>query len=423
MVMVELSEFQIDIVSAYIRNNGVAQEELHEDLLDHVCTSIENRLRQGDSFEYAFQHTIKLFGPGGLVQVQQDTFELLTEINTTMKKVTFGFGLTSTFLLLAGTIFKLQHWPGSGVMVTIGAALLVLVYFPLILFYKLKESPGKEALLHITGFLGLTLTTLGVLFKIMHWPGAAVLLLGGMSVLAVAYVPIYFYKKYQTSVNKPITLSASLVAMTCLILVFALMQVNTSSNYNHGITLIDAQLRESLASVSNNGALYSKLGNNRQSNRLKHLSDSTIHYLEQLKLAIISANEGISTESASQLDLADMQTKDNYDVPTHMIIASSVESPYHHQHIEAIVNLFRSEVIAVYPLEMQSDMSAMFPYDTGIKYTKNGETEDWVHHNFNQIPSLGVVSFISKLQSDIRQAENQALVYLLSQPEASNPPS
>src|SRR5690554_2667959 len=115
--MNELSELQIELISNYIRQNGVASDELHDDLLDHICTDIENRMQKGDSFEDAFQYTVRLFGPGSLIQVQQDTFELLTEINATMKNVTFGFGLTSTFLLLAGTIFKLMHWPGADIMI------------------------------------------------------------------------------------------------------------------------------------------------------------------------------------------------------------------------------------------------------------------------------------------------------------------
>ena len=170
--MSELNEQQIELISAYIKQRGIAQHELHEDLLDHVCTSIEERQGQGDSFEAAFQHTIALFGPGGLKQVQTQTFELLTEMNATMKKLTFGFGLTSTFLLLAGTIFKLMHWPGASVMVVLGVALLVFGYLPIILSHKLKESEKGDRLMHVLGFLGLSMTSVGVLFKIMRWSGS-----------------------------------------------------------------------------------------------------------------------------------------------------------------------------------------------------------------------------------------------------------
>jgi hypothetical protein len=423
MVMVELSEFQIDIVSAYIRENGVAQDELHEDLLDHVCTSIENRLRQGDSFEDAFHYTIKLFGPGGLMQVQQDTFELLTEINTIMKKLAFGFGLTSTFLLLAGTIFKLMHWPGANIMVVIGAGLLVLFYLPLLLYYKLKESPRSEALMHTTGFIGLAFTTLGTLFKIMHWPGAAAILLGGMAALAFGYVPLYFYKKYQSSVNKPITLSASLVAITCLILVFALTRINPSIHYERGISMIDEQLRESAASGSNNAGLYAKLSGNANAQLVKQSADETYQYLENLKLAIITDAEGISMNEARTISLQAIKNKDNFDVPTHLLFGSNVDSPFYHGKLVEHLGRFERVLLNSYPLAVQADMKSLLPFDTSRMYEKDGEKQDWVRHNFEQMPVIGVVSLLSKLQSDIRQSENIALVYLLSQPEASNPPS
>ena len=85
--MSELSEQQVALISAYIKQHGIAQDELHDDLLDHVCTSIERLMDDGKNFEDAFEQTIKLFGPGGLKQVQQQTFELLTEMNETMKKI------------------------------------------------------------------------------------------------------------------------------------------------------------------------------------------------------------------------------------------------------------------------------------------------------------------------------------------------
>jgi hypothetical protein len=147
--MAELNEHQIDLISAYIKQHGVAQEALHDDLLDHVCTSIEHKMDDGQAFEQAFADTIKLFGPGGLKQVQQQTFELLTEMNETMKKVAFVFGLTSAFLLLAGTIFKLMHWPGANIMVVLGGGILSLLYLPMLLIHKLKESPRGDALQHI----------------------------------------------------------------------------------------------------------------------------------------------------------------------------------------------------------------------------------------------------------------------------------
>lgn len=419
----ELNDTQVELVSAYIRQNGVAQEGLHDDLLDHICTGIENRMRQGDSFEDAFLHTVRLFGPGGLMQVQQDTFQLLTEINATMKKVTFTFGLTSTFLLLAGTIFKLMHWPGASIMIVLGAGLLVLAYLPLILHYKLKESPSNEYIMHISGWVGLSFSVLGVLFKVMHWPGAGVILLGGMSILAFLYVPIYFFKQYRTSVNRPVTLSTSMVAMTCLILVFALARINPSLNYELGSTMIDDELRASASSASSNQLLYADLGGNASAQMLKERTDAVYNYIDDLKATIVSETEGVTEADARTLPLAQMKHKANFDVTTHMMFMTEQPGRYHHTELVKELEGFREMIIATYPPHMQARMAATFPYDLGRTYAKQGEQLDWAHYHFYHVPLVGVVSYLSKLQNDIRTAENQALVHLLSRPEVSNPPS
>ena len=421
--MAELTEFQVDLIDAYIKENGVAQNELQEDLLDHLCTSVETQLQQGKSFEEAFQHTITLFGPGGLKQVQTETFELLTEMNVTMKKVTFGFGLTSTFLLLAGTIFKLMHWPGANIMFMLGAVILALIYLPLILRHKLKESPSNETLLHVSGFIGLALTTVGSLFKIMHWPGAAVMLMLGMGTLAFLYVPIYFFKKYKTSANKPITLSSSLVAMTCLILVFALTRVNNSSQYDEGITLIDEQLRTSTKLASNNSELYELLEGNVQAEMIKTQAEQTIAHLESVKASIVATVDQLSDEQARTTSLAHVKNKSDFKTPTLLMFESDGNEPANINLLLAQLESFETSITGVYDDKLRKQITATFPFDTDETFNVDGEQWNWGKYSFYNVPVIGVISNISKLESEVRQSENQALIYLISRPEALDPPS
>lgn len=421
--MVELTENQIDLISAYIKQNGIAQDELHADLLDHVCTSIESRLQQGESFDDAFHYTLKLFGPGGLKQVQIETFELLTEMNATMKKVTFGFGLTSTFLLLAGTIFKLMHWPGANIMFMMGAVILALIYLPLILHHKIKESPKNEAVLHIAGFIGLALTTVGSLFKIMHWPGAGMLLMIGMGTLAFLYVPIYFYKKYQVSANKPITFSASLVAMTCLILVFALTRVNNSQQYDYGLTLIDAQLRTSVENTSKNNLLYAELENEYRASEIRNAASKAISQLRLTRATIIASVDNISLEEASKLKLSEVRNSSDFKTPTELLFNAADGEPVSTSALINELDAFKSAAINIYSPSLQAQVDATFPFNTSATFAEDNKELSWAEYSFYKVPVIGVLSNLSKLESEIRQAENQALIYLISRPEASNPPS
>lgn len=420
--MTGLNENEIELISAYIRQKGVEQDELHDDLLDHICTGIENRIQQGDSFEDAFQYTITLFGPGGVKQVQMDTFELLTEINVTMKKVTLGFGLTSTILLLAGTSFKLLHWPGAGIMITLGAGFLVLGYFPLLLRFKLKEAPGNETLMHLSGYLGITLATLGVLFKIMHWPGANIMLLSGLLVISFLYVPIYFIKKYKSSVNKPVTLSAALVSLTSLALIFALTQSRNSSHLTDGIAMVEWQLRESATKANANSLLYERLRGNQEADRVQQATKEAVQFLTNLRTQIIMTTEGVDSEIAANTEMFDMHNLVNREQPTKLLFSDSDDQTYQHTELVRRMSDFRNELLSVYPQSIRNDMAALFPVSVEGQYKLGDQEVDWAQYYLRQLPAFTVISGITKLQYDIRQAENQALIFLLSQPAVSGTP-
>ncbi|MCD6565304.1 MAG: hypothetical protein J7K53_05115 [Bacteroidales bacterium] len=55
-----------------------------------------------------------------------------------------------------------------------------------------------KKLVFITGALSFSLTTIGMLFKIMHWPVAGILLAVGIGLFALIFVPCiskYLYDK------------------------------------------------------------------------------------------------------------------------------------------------------------------------------------------------------------------------------------
>lgn len=91
-------------------------------------------------------------------------------------------GAISASLINQGISFKFQHWPGAGVMLVLGLTSFALICVPMLLKKKLEgEGSERKTLMNTLGATGLTLFSLGLMFKIMHWPGAAVML--GISVL------------------------------------------------------------------------------------------------------------------------------------------------------------------------------------------------------------------------------------------------
>jgi hypothetical protein len=97
-----------------------------------------------------------------------------------MKKSTQILGLISALLFFTGTVFKSMHWAGAGVIITLAVPLFVFGYF---LMYTLDRNKLQDSgLFKGINFISFVLTALigfSFLFKIQHWPGAGVLFYAG----------------------------------------------------------------------------------------------------------------------------------------------------------------------------------------------------------------------------------------------------
>jgi len=54
-----------------------------------------------------------------------------------------------------------------------------------------------KKIVFISGALFSSLTLIGILFKIMHWPGATITFAFGLTGLALIYIPFYAVYKYK----------------------------------------------------------------------------------------------------------------------------------------------------------------------------------------------------------------------------------
>lgn len=103
-----------------------------------------------------------------------------------MKQKIYILGILTTAVIFMATVFKLNHWPGAGILMTIGMVSLVLVFLPLAFHNSFRaEENRKSRLLYFVAFLTCFVIFTAMLFKIMHWPYTGIL-------LAIAIVFPYF---------------------------------------------------------------------------------------------------------------------------------------------------------------------------------------------------------------------------------------
>src|SRR4030043_44455 len=201
--MPELSLQNIDQISRDIEKQEITFSPLLEELIDHVCCDVEYEMQSGLDFSSAYKKVKQKMGSRRLKEIQEETLYAVDSKYRQMKNTMKISGIAGTVLLGFGALFKIQHWPLAGIMVTLGAVTLALVFMPSALGVLWKETHNKKRLfLYISAFLAGMCFILGVLFKIQHWPAAGIILLLAALFGLIFYVPALLASKLQDQENK-----------------------------------------------------------------------------------------------------------------------------------------------------------------------------------------------------------------------------
>jgi cation transport ATPase len=229
--MYNISDEQIDYILSDISARGVKVKDLQQNILDHVCCIIEQNLEVTGDFKNFYLRTIETFYKKELSEIEEETNLLLTFKNYyTMKKAMITSGAFSAIQLLLGCLFKFMHWPGAAMMIFVGVLLLSFLFLPLLFILKMKEATAtRDKVILTLGVLIGILYFIAPLFKVMHWPGANVLLFTTIALVIFLFIPIYFFtgiRKPETRIN---TIVSTILIVGVVSMQFTLMSLRKPS--------------------------------------------------------------------------------------------------------------------------------------------------------------------------------------------------
>ncbi|TRX54362.1 hypothetical protein FNH22_19810 [Fulvivirga sp. M361] len=194
-----LTSEQVLELRDYLETHGLTFESLQEEMLDHICSDVENYMMKGLSFEHAIKKVKSEIPKNQFKKIQTETMEA---INKRIRPTNF-LAYTTLILLVMATIFKLLHWPGAG-KILIGAFIFIAItmisaFFTNILI-KEKER-GKMILIAFSITIIMFLTSL--CFQLLHLPGTIFLRQGSVisSILLLSGYAIYSYFNPQKTAN------------------------------------------------------------------------------------------------------------------------------------------------------------------------------------------------------------------------------
>jgi hypothetical protein len=417
--MLSLTEEQITFIENDIRVRGITSPDLSIDLLDHICCLIENELDEYRNFETVYQQTLLLFGEKGLKEIQDETNRLLTFkhyyfMNATMKIS----GYVSSLMILIGSIFKIQHWPGANVLILVGVFFLAVVFLPLLFILKFKstEENNRSVVLSIIGFVSAILICVGILFRILHWPGARMMTITGCSLLLLGYLPIYILSIYKNTTNK-INATATIILIIAGVGLFITesgtgLSRTTSDSFWRGVT------------ESNDLLQYNKKVNHKtyelilvkqaadtakvlQIKELQMATDSLLKYTSKMKAYLISiTEEGMSEAQAEKINLDDLRNSGWGDQLTKRLLTVEYASfPCTAPKLKARIEGYKQTLVKLSPGIDLTNLNTN-------QITVYGEQVSWEKSNFEKLPLPLVIFNITRIELAILAAETAAIQQL-----------
>lgn len=135
-----LTENQITFISNSLELYGINNQDLKEDILDHICTYIETSNEV--DFEKIYYEAIEKFGGEyNLKQLQRTTNNLvLAKILMKTNKTIYISSYVMLLCFIIGFVFKVFHWPYANATLLMGVCIFLCISLPLFLYNKYKLS-------------------------------------------------------------------------------------------------------------------------------------------------------------------------------------------------------------------------------------------------------------------------------------------
>lgn len=410
--MFSLTEEQIAFIENDIKIRGITSPDLSIDLLDHICCLIENELDEYRNFDTVYLNVLTRFGEKGLKEIQLETNRLLTFkhyyiMNSTMKIS----GYVSSLLILSGAIFKFNHWPGASIMMVTGVFFLTVLCLPLLFILKFKSTAesNRSILLSIIAFVSAIVISSGVLFRIMHWPGARMLTVTGCALLVLGYLPVYLLSVYKNTTNK-INATATIILIIAGAGLFIVesgtgLTREVSDSFWRGVT--ENQDLLNFIKTENNKTyelIKKDTGSVSQSKiekagKLEKAGNTLSEYISSMRTNLIAATENISKADAQNISIDALRGSGGS-----TIIQSITEGgdQFNSSKLKEQIEQFKSEIRSINP---NIDLSTL----NTDQITVYGEVIPWEQANFVKLPIPLVIFNLNRIELAAKTIESTTL--------------
>lgn len=216
-----------------------------------------------------------------------------------------------------------------------------------------------------------------------------------------------------------------MIGMMYLVLT-ALLALNVSKDILNAFVLVDNGLNKTVDNFSTkSGILYATLEKAKITNpakatewynksiQVKTGADELSKYVDELKVQLVTLGDKVPV-SIDSVRYYDLQAKDDQNVGGQLMILEKKGLE-----LKGKINAYRDALKALTDPKTGEQLRQQL--DKGLNTNdpetanKGGEFETWEQSNFEHLPLVAVMTLLTKIQTDIRNAEADVVTYLAGQ--------
>lgn len=216
--------------------------------------------------------------------------------------------------------------------------------------------------------------------------------------------------------KRPVSPRQKMINLMYVVLL-AMLALNVSNEVLKGFDLVGESLNRTTGNaVKENEAIYKDFAEQLKANpgkvrpwyekamAVKHMSDSLYDFAEELRWAIAREADGPDADPAA------LEHKEDLDAAGRIMLA-----PMRGKGglLKERIDSFRERILAFMSDQRKRALIAS-NLTTAVPQTPENAGKNWQEYMFEAMPSIAAVTMLTKLQSDVRQAESEVLHDLIA---------
>jgi heme/copper-type cytochrome/quinol oxidase subunit 4 len=205
-----------------------------------------------------------------------------------MKKALYIIGIISVNIILFGILFKSQHWPGAGILMTLGILIFCFYVLPFSLINHYKGNNSRNIWLYIVIFLSVFLNFLAFLFKIQHWPGAGIMFLIAVPAPFVLFLPVYIFYHNKSKEPSNRNFLATIFLLIFIAIFSSFMAIGVSRDFLNSFVVTGNEILKSKTAIQKYNKLNLTDYSSEQKNMVAEKYSEVNGVINEAKLAVFN---------------------------------------------------------------------------------------------------------------------------------------